>query len=142
MTARLKARDIGGEGRQWQLLYSIFDLPSIRNDYSDSNNPQSPTPSLHRCIIFRAKNDENDEEAKAITLKLLKKAVAGIRNTRRLFVAAVFPIDPRPGESLPLTEDIISLKRGWNNKRLLRIKDPNKVLVQGFRDTGQRPCAL
>jgi hypothetical protein len=115
-------RDTGGEGRRrWALTYTIFDLS------------EDPTSSdLNTSIMFQARNNE---EAKRKILKFLQRAVASMKPAKdKVLVLAdlALPLDPRKGESICRAEDIIRLKHGWDNMRLLRVKNPNAVLVQGY----------
>jgi hypothetical protein len=130
-TARIKRRDIGGKGRRWELIYCISDSPDFRNNNSKS-------PELFRFITFRT---ETNEEAKIIALKLLQKAVAGMRNPqRRLDLGGILPMDPRLGESFRRTDDAIQLKPDWTKEQLLGIKNPNDVLIHGYER--EEPCPL
>ena len=72
-----------------------------------------------------------DKEVKQKMLDHLKKVLRRRKNHRHIH-AMLFPDTPRKGEKDKRTEDIIRVKDGFSNRKLLRIKDPEQVLVQGY----------
>lgn len=120
MAQTFKRIDLGGEGREWGLLYSISKL----KDDEDKKYP------LLRVIIFRV---QTIEEAKATVLNLLKRAYRGVRNTRnKILTAQAMPYGIENGQRVGYGDEMLRPKFKYSNKRILRIKNPNMVLVQGY----------
>lgn len=120
-----KKRDIGGTGKSWFIWYSIYEWK--RDDELDV---------LNREILFKAKNVD---EAKKIILRVLKRSFSHVKNlARRPIVIQAGPY--RSGEWGNSTPEVslLRLDPRYANKRLLRVKNPDVVLVEGSNEEALR----
>lgn len=79
------------------------------------------------CIDIVATDKEIKQELLSYLKKVLKR-----KKSHRFIHAMLFAGTPRKGESFTRSEDIIRVKRGYSNRKLLRINNPDLVLVQGY----------
>lgn len=114
---------LGGEGELWSVIYSIQDVNN--DDYR----------GIRGSIEFMAKDDA---EAKNKILNYFKKVVASMRKTRgRFLMIQAVPL-MRDGERFVGDGNrMLRNKHRYSDKRLLRMKDPDKVFVQGYGPEAQ-----
>lgn len=101
-------------GEIWSMIFA-FDL--------DCNNRNYP-----KWIEFIAKDND---DAKLRIINICKKIVSITRQSKwKYFVIQAMPY-LKSGDGLDGNR-MIRVKRRYFNRRILRIKNPNKVLVQGY----------
>jgi hypothetical protein len=115
---RVKSTNLGGKGRRWILMYQI---DTIENDrYRGTMG----------SVSFNA---VDSVDAKKKLLTILKRIVSHTKSiSSKLFVVNAFPNDPLPDKLFVNVDETIRLKRSHANRRLLGIRNPEKVLVQGY----------
>jgi hypothetical protein len=112
-----RKKDYGGTGRKWVFEYIISD----RCEFGCM---------IIRHCKFRA---ADAAEAKRKILAILKRAIASTKDVgRKTICDMALPSEPAAGQNAVFAEEMIRLKDRYGNRRLLRIKDPEKVLVQGY----------
>jgi len=75
---------------------------------------------------------ENDNDAKLKVLNICKENVQRIRQFKwKYFVIQVFPC-PKSDDDFSYINRTIRVKIRYANRRILRIKNPEKILVQGY----------
>ncbi|MBI2446909.1 MAG: hypothetical protein HYV51_03835 [Parcubacteria group bacterium] len=82
-----------------------------------------------RFINFDA---ENDQDAKKKVLDFCKKIVARMKHAKwEYFIIQAMPYCKQKSEILDGNR-MIRIKLKFSNRKILRIKNPDKVLVQGY----------
>ena len=109
-----KTRIIAGEGQKWTLIYTICTL-------------RLADRLLYREVHFRA---EKTEQAKQIILRILQQVARGVKGRGKYFIVHAWSEIAREGKKgLGGTEEI-RVRKGYNNRRLLHIKNPDVALYQ------------
>ncbi len=110
-------------GRTWSVFYVIAS--------HSKGNPQDSVGAVRSGeAVFRARTND---EAKGKMLAILQRKIARIKNVRaRVFIPEAFPQEPEEGASVVYAHEMIRLKPYYANRRLLRIRNPDVALVQGY----------
>jgi hypothetical protein len=104
--------------RKWSTSIHVIDL----------KNENARVVS--KSIDFKA---INNVEAKAKVLAILKRVVSRVKNIQDKCVSDMtLPREPRTGEVYVTTDDMIRARDYYRNRRILRIKNPDIALVQGY----------
>lgn len=112
---RFKKINAGGKGREWYLIVHVVDEKYER--------------SATYSITFKA---ENTKEAKFKILGFLKKTLTRIGSMKNKFlIAHAVPLGVVDGRKVYFGDEMLRPKRAYCNRKILGIKNPDRVFVQG-----------
>lgn len=111
---------LGGEGEEWNFWFSVSSFASAK-EYGRF---------YFWNVDFRARDDK---EAKAKVLKILKQKVGRLKSMRnRVLGGMAAPRLLVDGKGGCDGDRMIRVRFSYSySKKLLRVRDPNRVLVQG-----------
>jgi len=95
---------------------------------------------LVRIVAFRV---GTTGEAKKKVLAILKRAVAHVKDMGSMvLIADAVPMDTKGGVRVGSADETLRPRRRYSNRRLLGIKNPDAILVQGYGPDALRRIAL